>query len=45
MHWALKEEGLPEIWVKMVLSLYENSKIKVKVGCKFSKFYVAVGLH
>ena len=39
-----KKRGIPEIFVKEVMSLYEDSKTKVKVGSKFSEeFYVAVG--
>ena len=46
MQWALRKKGLSEILVKAVMSLYEDSKTKVKVGCEFSeKFYVAVGVH
>ena len=37
MQWALRKKGLPEILVKAVISLYEGSKMKVKVGSKFSK--------
>ena len=41
----IEEEGLTEILVRAVMSLYEGSKTKVKVGSEFSeKFYVAVGL-
>ena len=40
------KKGLPEILVKVVMSLYEGSKTKVKVGCEFSQeFYVAVGVY
>ena len=36
----------PEILVKAVMSLYEGSKMKVKVGSEFlEKFYVAVAVH
>ena len=45
MQWALRKKGLPEILVKAVMSLYEDSKTKVKVGSEFSeKFSVAVGV-
>ena len=37
MQWALRKKGLPEIWVKVVMSLYESSKTKVKVGSEFSE--------
>ena len=32
--------------MKVVMSMYENSKIKVKVGSEFpEEFYVVVGVH
>ena len=38
-------KGLHEISVKAVMSLYESSKTKVKVGYEFlKKFYLAVGV-
>ena len=37
MQWVLRKKGLPEILVKAVISLHEGSKMKVKVGSKFSK--------
>ena len=41
-----EEESLPEIFVKTVMSLYEGSKTKVKVGSEFSEeFYVVVDVH
>ena len=46
MQWALRNKGLPEILVKAVMSLYEGSKTKIKVGSEFSEeFHVAVGIH
>ena len=46
MQWALRKKGLPEILVKVVMSLYEDLKTKIKVGFEFSEeFYVAVGVH
>ena len=46
MQWALRKKGLPEILVKVVISLYEVSKTKVKVGSKLSEeFDVVVGVH
>ena len=46
MPWALRKKGLPEILVKVMISLYEGSMTKVKVGSEFSKkFHVAVGIH
>ena len=46
MQWVLRKKGLLEILMKAVMSLYENSKTKVKVGSEFSEeFSVAVGVH
>ena len=46
MQWVLRKKGLPEILVKAVMSLYEGSKTKVKVGSEFSEeFYVAGDVH
>ena len=46
MQWVLWKKGLPEIWVKTEMSLYEGSKTRIKIGSEFSKeFYVAVGVH
>ena len=46
MQWAPRKKGLTEILAKPVISLYESSKMKVKVGSEFSKeFFVAVGVH
>ena len=42
MQWALQKKGLSEILVKAVMSLYEGSKTKIKVGYEFS---VAVSVH
>ena len=46
MQWALRKKGLPEILVKTVMSLYEGSKKKVKIGSEFSeKFDAAVNVN
>ena len=37
--WALRKKGLPKILVKAVMSLYEGSKTKVKVGSEFSRIF------
>ena len=43
MLWALKKKGLPDILVKAVMSLYEGSKMKVKIESEFSEeFYVVL---
>ena len=46
IQWALRKKRLPEILVKVVMSLYEGSKMKVKVGSEvLKKFSVVVGVH
>ena len=40
MQWALRKKGLPEIMVKVVMSLYEGLKTKVKVGSESSKSFM-----
>ena len=46
MQWESRKKRLPQILVKAVMSLYEGSKIKFKVGFEFSEdFYVAFGVH
>ena len=46
MKWALKKKNLPEVLVKAVMSLYESSRTKVRVGSVFSEeFGVTVGVH
>ena len=41
-----KEKTTPEILVKVVMSLYEGSKTKVKVGSELSEeFDIVVGVH
>ena len=32
MEWALRKKGLAEVLVQAVMSLYEGSKTKVRVG-------------
>ena len=46
MQWALRKKELLKILVKVVMSLYEGSMTKVKVGSEFSEeFYVVIGVH
>ena len=46
MKWALRKKSLPEVLVKAVMSLYEGSRTKVRVGSGFSEeFGVRVGVH
>ena len=44
MQWALRKKGLPKILVKVIISLYEGSKMKI--GFKFSEeFYTMVSVY
>ena len=46
MKWAMRKKGLPEILVKVVMSLYEEAETKVRVGSSLSEeFSVKVGVH
>ena len=43
---GIKKEGLAEVLVQAVMSLYEGSKTKVRVGSGTSeKFWVGVDVH
>ena len=46
MEWALRRKGLAEVLVQAVMSLYEGSRTKVRVGSGTSEeFGVRVGVH
>ena len=46
MQWALWKKGLPEVLLKAVMSLYESSKTKVKVGSEVSEeFSVTIAVY
>ena len=46
MKWALRKKSLPEVLMKAVMSLYEGSRTKVRVGSGFlEEFGVRVGVH
>ena len=46
MEWALKKKGLAEVLVQAVMSLYEGSRTKVRVGSGTSEeFGVRVDVH
>ena len=46
MEWALRKKGLAEVLVQAVMSLYEGSRTKVRVGSRTSEeFGVRVGVH
>ena len=46
MEWALRKKGLAEVLVQAVMSLYEGSRTKVRVGSgTLDDFEVRVGVH
>ena len=46
MEWALRKKSLLEVLVKAVMSLYEGSRTKVRVGSGLSEeFGIRVGVH
>ena len=46
MEWALRKKGLAEVWVQAVMSLYEGSRTKVRVGSgTLGEFGVRVGVY
>ena len=46
MEWALRKKSLPEVLVKAVMSLYEGSRTKVRVGSGLSEeLGVRIGVH
>ena len=46
MKWALRKKGLAEVLVQAVMSLYEDSRRKVRVGSRTSEeFWVRIGVH
>ena len=46
MEWALRKKGLAEVLVQAVMSLYEGSRTKVRVGSEtLEEFGVRVGVH
>ena len=46
MEWALRKKGTAKVLVEAVISLYEGSRTKVKVGSGTSEeFGIRVGVH
>ena len=46
MEWALNKKSLPEVLMKAVMSLYEGSRMKVRVGSGLSReFGERIGVH
>ena len=43
---AMRKKGIPDVWVKSIMSLYEGAKRRVKVNFKLSEeFEVKVEMH
>ena len=46
LKWAVRKRGIPEVMVRAMMSLYEGSKTRVRVGLEMSEeFEVKVGVH
>ena len=46
VEWAMRKRGVPEVMVRAVMSLYESTKTKVRVGQELSEeFEVEVDVH
>ena len=46
LEWAMRKKGIPEVLVRLVMSLYEGTKTKVRVDSELSEeFEVKVGMH
>ena len=44
--WALRKKGIPEVFVRSVMSLHDGAKIRVRVNSELSEeFRVKVGMH
>ena len=45
LEWAMRKEGIPEIMVRVVMSLYEGAKTSIRVGLELSEeFEVKFGV-
>ena len=46
LEWALRKKGMPDVLVRLVTSLYERAKRRVRVDSEMSEqFEVKVGMH
>ena len=46
IEWAMRKKGIPEAMVRVMMSLYEGAKTRVRVGSELSEeFEVKVGVH
>ena len=35
LQWAMRKKGIPEVWVRSVMSLYKGAETRVRVDCEF----------
>ena len=46
LEWATRKNGIPDVLVRSVMSLYEGAKTMVRVGSELSEdFVIKVGMH
>ena len=46
LEWTLRKQGIPDVFMRAVMSLYEGAKTRVTVDSELSEeFEVNVGLH
>ena len=46
LEWAMRKKGIPQVLVRLVMSLYEGAKTRVIVDCELSEeFEVIVEIH
>ena len=46
LEWAMRKNGIPEVLVRSMMSLYEGAKTRVRVDSDLSEqFEVKVGMH
>ena len=46
LEWAMRKRGIPEVMVRVVMSLYEGAKTRIRVGLElFEEFEVKVSVH
>ena len=46
LEWAMRKEGVPDVLVRSVISLYGEAKTRVRVDSEMSEeFEVIVGMH
>ena len=45
LEWAMRKKGMPGVFIRSVMSLYEGAKTRVRVDSELEKFEVKVGMH